>query len=191
MSTVRRLLRWRVSVLAILLTVGVALTACASDPDADSGEPQVEEDPVLRTAANEIEQELTESYPDTFAGLVLDHEHRRMWVYRLPDPSLEASVEELAPGVVEVHFLDARYSLAEMTEVVDQVLADVEYWKNEGVSISGVHPQPDGSGVLIQVVELQPGFQQQIGDRYPTMPVTVEEQAIVPIAVSVDESVPV
>lgn len=121
-------------------------STCASSPA--SGSPALGNDRTLEVAADSTEPYLRASFPNTFAGLRLDHRAETMTIYRHPDPSLDSAVRSRVHGVV-VTFCDARYSLAQMQKLVDGILRDREYWASNGIEINGVGPTVDGSAVLV------------------------------------------
>jgi len=102
----------------------------------------------LSAAADSTEPFLRASFPNTFAALQLDHQSETMTIYRRPDPSLDSAVRSRVHGVA-VTFCDARYSLAQMQKLIDEILRDREYWASGGIEINGVGPTADGSGVAV------------------------------------------
>lgn len=105
-------------------------------------------DLTLSATADSTEPFLRASFPNTFAGLRLDHQSETMTICRRPDPNLDSVVRSRVHGVA-VTFCDARYSLAQMQKLIDGILRDREYWASGGIEINGVGPTADGSGVLV------------------------------------------
>jgi hypothetical protein len=132
----------------------------------------------LESAAAVVTPDLERSYPETFAGVTLDHANRIMIVYRRPDPALDAHVRAVSSGV-HVVFRDARYSLAQMRSVVDRVAGDTAYWRGRGIGITGAVPRPDGSGVEVLVAAGGERERQALAARYSEMTIFVRQQTIV------------
>ncbi len=170
--------------LALATAAGWVVSACgsggpdAADGTAVPGSPTVN-DPALKAAAQVVEPELRKSFAGSFAGLVLDHGNHVMTVYRRPDAALDARVRALVPQV-KVVFRDARYSLAQMQQVVDQLLADESYWRSQGIMINGAGPEPDGSGVVVFTPKGWAREQQELSQHYPAIAITVRKRTIVP-----------
>ncbi|MFC6023074.1 hypothetical protein ACFP2T_43850 [Plantactinospora solaniradicis] len=164
-------------VLALVLAAASVLSAGCGGPAAPGS--AVTEDPELVAAAQTVEAELRQAFPDTFSGLRLDNDENRLIVYRRPDPRLDARVRELAPSVT-VDLRDAAHSLAAMLRTVDRVVADGAYWAERGITITGAAPRADGSGVSVYTRTGDDKERAALSGRYPEMPLTVEKRTIVP-----------
>ncbi|MET8765245.1 hypothetical protein [Lentzea sp. NPDC004782] len=126
-------------------------------------------DPALAAAAHVVQPLLESKFASTYAGLEMRNDVPMMVVYRKPDPSLDAEVRQVAPGV-RIEFRDARYTRAEMGEYVKRVMDDTQYWKGRGISITSAGPEVDGSGVQVGVVAPPPGnFARYLDEHYPAM----------------------
>jgi hypothetical protein len=126
-------------------------------------------DPALMAAAEVVQPLLERKFADTYAGLEMRNDVPMMVVYRKPDPSLDAEVRKIAPGV-RIEFRDARYTRIEMGEYVKRVVNDTEYWRGRGISIVSAGPEVDGSGVEVGVVAAPPGnFARYLDEHYPAM----------------------
>ncbi len=149
---------WRAAVTSLALVLSVSAGGCgrltsgsagrdASSPGA--GNPSgPANDPALEVAADSIEPFLEKSLPDSFSGLVLDHAHHIMVIYRRPDPRLDTAVKGRIPQV-NVDFRDGKFSLKQMKQLADRIVADREYWRARGIDIQSVGPTSHGSGVAV------------------------------------------
>lgn len=135
-------------------------------------------DPALQHAAYTVEPMLETSFPDTYAGLQLDHQQHVMIIYRRPDPALDTAVRARVPQV-SVAFQDARFSLAQLLQLRDQIVADMAYWSGRGVSIQTVGAIVDGSGVRVGTVQGAPEEAALLLQRYGAETVTVEKVGLI------------
>jgi len=128
--------RW----VAAVLLAACLLAACASpSPSPYPGEPagpSTSNDPALAAAAEAIEPILRTSFPDSYVGLVLDHGHRTLIVYRRPNPALDAVARRHATAV-QVVIRDAKYSLRQMQDLAERVMNDAGYWRGRRIVING------------------------------------------------------
>jgi hypothetical protein len=136
-------------------------------------------DPTLLDAADTVVPMLEKSFPDTYAGLALDHQQHVMTIYRRPDPALDAAVRARIPQV-RVAFRDARFSLPQLRQLRDHIVADTAYWSGRGVSIQTVGAMVDGSGVGVGTLRGAPEEAALLSQRYGTETVTVEKISVVP-----------
>jgi hypothetical protein len=137
---------WRGAVISLALVLSVSAGACGSSGRGASSPPS--SDPALEAAAHSIEPFLAKSFPDSFSGLELDHSHHVLLIYRRPDPRLDAAVKGRIPQV-HVVVRDGKFSLKQMKQLADQIMADKGYWRTRGINIQSVGPISDGSGVLV------------------------------------------
>lgn len=164
--------------LAVLVVALMAVVGCARGGGGDEATAPETVDSALQSAAAAIEPALREEFPGVFAGLVLDHDRHVLVVYRIGDVAIEARARELA-GEVAVEFRDGAYSLVQMQEVVDRITMDIEYWRGQGIEVSGAGPEADGSGVAVYVTEASAAVTERIRERYAEMAVSVQERTIV------------
>jgi hypothetical protein len=174
----------RVALILALLGLSVACRAGpAGGPVEPSASPTVV-DPALQAAADRTGPMLENDFRETYAGLELDHQARRMIIYRKPDPRLETVVRSQNPGV-DIVYRDARFSLAEMRVLVERILADQPYWHTQGIEIRAVGPRTDGNGVIVTLSAKDiPKGAPALKQRYGADRVTVEEGSIVPMPAS-------
>lgn len=167
------------SVFGLVVLAAFAISGCAAgNGGGGEGTPEAV-DPTLQAAADAIEPELRENFADVFSGLTVDHDNRTLVVYRIPDAAIEAQIRELAEGVA-IEFRDAAYSLNEMQSAVEQVAEDSEYWRGQGVDITAIAPEVDGSGIVVHVVEASSDIADQLRQRYDEIAVSVREGAVQP-----------
>lgn len=161
-------------VFGLAVLAALAISGCAADNGGGGEDTPEAFDPTLQAAADAIEPELRENFADVFSGLTLDHDNRTLVVYRIPDAAIDAQIRELAEGVA-IEFRDAAYSLNQMQEAVDQVAEDMEYWRNQGVDITAIAPEVDGSGIVVYVAEAGQGTADQLRQRYDEIAISAEE----------------
>ena len=136
--------------------------------------------PALSKAADAVQPLLERQFASTYAGLEVRNDVPMLVVYRKPDPRLDDEVRKAAPDV-RIDFRDARYTRVEMTEHVQRVMNDTEYWKGRGVRITFAGPDVDGSGVRVGTVEAPGDLARWLEEYYPAMSFTVEKSGeIVP-----------
>ncbi|AXI77204.1 hypothetical protein C7M71_006900 [Peterkaempfera bronchialis] len=83
-----------------------------------------------------------------YAGTVVDRRAGTLTVHRKPGSDLDRAVRAGAPGA-ELRFADAELSEREMAALVDRIVADTAYWRQQGIAVNGAGPLSDGSGVSV------------------------------------------
>ncbi|RKR87443.1 hypothetical protein BDK92_1719 [Micromonospora pisi] len=165
--------RNRATVLATIV-LALASAGCAGQAGA-SNSPGVREevmpntsapnDPALDHAANEVDGLLKSKYAQWYAGKVLENPGRTMIIYRKPGSDLDQAVRELVSGV-QVRFADALLSEREMLDLTERVMADATYWREQGVSVTGAGPLPDGSAVRVMTATGAPEEGERLSRHY-------------------------
>ncbi|MEQ4300093.1 hypothetical protein ABNF97_01655 [Plantactinospora sp. B6F1] len=114
----------------------------------------------------------------------MDVEQGRLIVYRRPDPGLDAAVAQIDVDV-PITVADARFSLRQMEQTADRVMADAAYWRNRGITINGAGPIPDGSGVEVMTANSSSDEQRALAERYGEGTIVVRQgaAAVPPIGV--------
>jgi hypothetical protein len=170
---------WISPFLVLGLTAGCANSnAVGNEPGTPSPRASGQaNDSTLEKTAGTIEPFLKNSFPGTFAGLVVDHAHRRMTIYRKPDRRLDTAVRARALHV-DVAFHDARYSLRQMQILADRIIADQDYWRNHGVEIQVVGPKSDGSGVEVDTPQGTAPQQAALRLHYGTEAISVGKASV-------------
>jgi hypothetical protein len=95
-----------------------------------------------------IEKSGRGDHADSYAGLEVDQEHVRAFVYRKPSATFDDFIRRTAQDVCIV-VRDASNTAVDLAYWHDRVLADLAYWTNEGIRISSVGARHDGSAVEI------------------------------------------
>ncbi|MEN3612983.1 hypothetical protein [Plantactinospora sp. ZYX-F-223] len=103
---------------------------------------------------------------------MLDEPAGTMTVYRKPGSDLDEVVRDRFADVA-IHFADARLSEQEMLALTERVMADVEHWRGEGISVSGAGPLPDGSAVRVMTADGAAGESERLSEHY-RQPIVVE-----------------
>lgn len=139
-------------------------------------------DSVLDEAAQRVQPILDQTFPETFAGLVLDHGGHAMIIYRRPDSALDERIRRELPGV-RIVFRDAQYSRADMQRFIQQLQADDARWRQRGIHLNGAAPNPDGTGVEVFTSDSDVRVQRELASYYPQMTIKASNQtAILPTA---------
>lgn len=165
--------RNRATVLATLV-LALASAGCAGQAGTDDGPAGREEvtastpdtnDPALDHAATEVDDLVKSKYAQWYAGKVLENASRTMTIYRKPGSDLDQAVRERVSGV-QVRFADALLSEREMLDLTERVMADATYWREQGVSVTGAGPQPDGSAVRVMTATGAPEEGERLSRHY-------------------------
>jgi len=169
-----------------VLALSALLAACSSARTAELNSPvsptttDAPQDMELTAAAHKARSVLETQYPQQFAGLALDHEHRQLTIYRIPADGLDAALQNEIKGITLV-FKDAKMALLDARKLTERVTQDMPYWRAHGVEISSVGPRSDGTGVDIMVAKLNAETEQKLVDRYGREAIHISEGTIVPI----------
>jgi hypothetical protein len=172
---------WRLLSVGALLVIATVSTACASGgspPRSPGASPSAANDQALSAAADKIGPVLEQRFPDSFAGLELDHPRHVMTIYRRHDDRLDAMARSTIPST-RVVFRDARFSLRQLLQLTDQVTADRNYWLGRGIDIQTTGPNTDGSGVRIGTAR-GAADGPALAQRYGADRVTVEQETVAP-----------
>jgi hypothetical protein len=102
----------------------------------------------LDAVMTEIEKAGRRDYADSYAGLSVDQEHVRAYVYRVPSATFDDFIRRAAEDVC-ILVRDAANTAVDLSYWHDRVLADLAYWTNEGIRIVSVGARHDGSAVDI------------------------------------------
>ncbi|MFV2084921.1 hypothetical protein [Micromonospora sp. LOL_021] len=151
-------------ILALVVAVVLAVSGCAVGDDVGGARPD--------QAAEQVEDLLRTRYARWYAGIILDEPAGTMTVYSKPGSDLDVVVRNRFANV-DIRFADARLSEQEMLVLTERVMADVEYWRSEGIAVSGAGPSPDGSAVLVMTADGAAGEAERLSDHY-RKPIVVE-----------------
>jgi hypothetical protein len=153
---------------AVLMTVpGGAVAHASPAPEPSPAAQQT----AAEDAAMQVDRMGRERFPDVYAGVEL--REQRVLIFRLPSAPFDQAVRELQlPAEHELH--DAPYSARVLEELAQRVVADIEFWKGQGIQIMSVGSRPDGTAVEVgtpQAAQLAP----QLPGRYGTNPPALAE----------------
>ncbi len=81
-----------------------------------------------------------------FAGVVPDHERRRITVFRVPGPGFDGEVRALVADTVGVDFLDATHPRDDLTAAREAV-----WLLGDALEIESVSLPPDGTRLTVVV----------------------------------------
>jgi hypothetical protein len=174
----RVLYRTSIVIAATLLAALASGCGAGARPQEPFGVASPSNDPALTAAANTVGPILESRFPDSYAGLELDHSRHLMRVYRKPDPRVDDTVRRSVPNV-RVAFGDARFSLAQMRTLANRVWADKDYWRGQDIDIQTVGPSVDGSAVRVGT-RRGPADQAALSTRYGAGTVTVDQVTVMP-----------
>jgi hypothetical protein len=179
-----RLFAGVVCVVILAVVMGCGEEASGADPKlpgvpygspAPSGQ---QNDPAVSASADQLDSLLRRDFAASYAGLVLNHDEHTLVVYRKPDARLDARARSAVTDVI-VELRDARMSLREMEGLRDRVMADRDYWSQQGVSVSSAGPKPDGSGVEVMTSTGSSGDRKKLTKRYGVDAITVTKGSLV------------
>ena len=120
--------------------------------------------PGLETVMTTIDQAGRAHFPESYAGVEVDQEQVRAFVYRVPSATFDDFIRKSA-GDACIVVRDAAHSAAELAVWHDRVLADLPYWSHHDVRIITVGARHDGSGVEIGVRDVEKA-RQELQARY-------------------------
>ncbi|MGQ0572636.1 MAG: hypothetical protein ACT4RN_00350 [Pseudonocardia sp.] len=160
---------------ALALTVAiavpsVALASSAPLPAAQKN-PAVQENDV-DDAALQVDRMGRERFPDVYAGVEL--RERRIVVFRVPSPAFDDELRRLDLRV-PAELVDAPYSGRALESLAARVVADIGFWKAQGIEIMSVGARPDGTAVQVGTPQA-PRLAPLLPGRYGTDPPAVAEQ---------------
>lgn len=137
---------------------------------------------VLEAAMTRIDTGGRADHSRSYAGLEVDQERVRAIVYRVPSAAFDDLIRSSAENTCIV-VRDAAYSLAELTEWHDRIVADLPVWQANGVRIATVAARHDGVGVEIGTRDVELA-RRELPRRYGrTAPlVFVEQGVVIPLA---------
>src|SRR5262249_8781572 len=148
---------------ALAMLPAVVLAACTSgiNREQSSDPPSVS----LSLVAVDLRDWLEITYPDSFAGLAIDHARNSLTVYRKTGSSLDDGVRARVGGV-NLEFRDARFSAREMRELAERIMSDREFWRRRDADIQVVGPAVTGAGVEVTVPRPTSELEQLFSERY-------------------------
>jgi hypothetical protein len=159
-------------VLLMLVLVGCGNEVPYGSPVPSGGDPDVS------AAADRLNPMLELDFASSFAGLVVDHDKRIVYVYRKPDRKLDDRVRSAVTGV-KVVLRDAKMSLRDAGDLRDRVMADANFWAQRGLRINGAGPKPDGSGVEVMTENGSSSDRKKLVKHYGTDAITVTKGSAV------------
>ncbi|MER5865008.1 hypothetical protein [Kitasatospora sp. NPDC002040] len=128
---------------------------CPASPAPGSAAPTAEvpnPGAALRKAMAQVGELGRTYFPDRYAGVCADS--RTLYVYRVPGGDLDsASRLSVTDPTVLLRFVDAPYSRAELTELIDRIAKDRPYWEGRGVLLSGMAFAPDCAGLVVTTAQ--------------------------------------
>jgi hypothetical protein len=129
----------------------------------------------VSAAVNAVDPKLRSFYSHSYAGFEVEDD--RLVVYRKPDATLDAFVQEHVDDI-DVEFRDAPYSLDELEPLTERVRDDWHYWADRQFPITFAIPRTDGTGVnaFVAAEDLDAArakFRQRYGDE----PIVVDRPA--------------
>lgn len=162
---------WRLTAAAGVCVLGIAVPACGSAAANPPPPPATTQASDASEAAAQVERWARERFPQLYAGL--ETQDGKVLVYRKPSAEFDEGLRGLqlpAPAVP----LDAPYSSPELEALASRIVADIPYWRAQGIEIMSVGARHDGTAVEVgspqaqRLAPLLPG-------RYGTTPPAVAE----------------
>jgi len=168
---------------SILVVATVLIGACGYTPEElsrmnssserDNNTPEFLDNSELAARIHEFSRT---KFPAHYSGVAISG-NDSIKLFRKPGSNLDAAVASQFTEI-DVEFIDSAYSLQSMEDITEKVMKDSSYWQDRDVSILGVGPAPDGSGVEVNVQnpsEVEQAFIKHYGpivklvDRGPAM----------------------
>lgn len=122
--------------------------------------------------ADRVDRWARDRFPGHYAGL--DTTDGRITVFRVPSAEFDDGLRGMALST-ETVVRDAPFSNRDLEALASRVVADIGYWKGEGIEVMAVGARHDGTAVAVgspqagRLAPLLPG-------RYGTAPPAVAEQ---------------
>ena len=137
--------------------------------------------PELDAAMAAIDRAGRESFPDSYAGLEVDQEQVRAIVHRVPSDAFDDVLRRTGDAVcIEVR--DAEHSLRHLTEWHDRIVADLNSWSAEGVTVVSVGARHDGAGVEVGVRDPDRARERLLSRYGADAPlIIIEQEPVIPI----------
>lgn len=126
----------------------------------------------VTATADVLEPVLRQRFPETYAGLELDHGKHTVIVWRLPDKALDDEVRALAPGA-KIAFTEARVPIARKSTLAAQIMTDQAMWAGKGIEITttGV----GDASVRVEVKRVTPQTKRTLAQYYGCWAIDVKE----------------
>ena len=102
----------------------------------------------LTSAADAVDRIGRARFAQWYAGTSVDRRAGTLTVHRKPGSSLDRAVRADVSGV-KLRFSGAELSEQQMAALVDRIVTDTDYWRQQGIAVKGAGPLPDGSGVSV------------------------------------------
>lgn len=102
----------------------------------------------LDAAIARIDSGGREDFPASYAGVEVDQEHVRAYVYRVPSTGFDDFIRHAA-GNTCIVVRNAPHSAADLTVWHDRVVADLSFWTSRGIRIVSIGARHDGTGVEV------------------------------------------
>lgn len=171
---------WRTTVaLAVLLAVsGCAGTTPASDRAV--ARHTVNNDR-SSAPARMVTDEAASYYPaDSWSGIAKTG--GSFTIYRVPGSDTRSIDNRLRSDFPDVAltFADAKHPAAVLDDLTQRILADSDYWNDQGIDLTSVGPTVDGSGVSVTVSALNGGLETSLQERYAFADITVTRETVTP-----------
>ncbi|GID25170.1 hypothetical protein C8E87_3812 [Paractinoplanes brasiliensis] len=107
----------------------------------------------LEAAMDRIDRAGRGEFAGAYAGLEVDQENARAIVFRVPSAAFDDFIRQAAEDTCIV-VRDAAHTAVDLAVWHDRVLADLDFWRHNGVRIVSVGARHDGAGVEIGTQDL-------------------------------------
>lgn len=108
----------------------------------------------LQAVMAEVEKAGRRDFADSYAGLEVDQEHVRAFVYRVPSATFDDYIRHTAEDVC-ILVRDAANTAVDLSYWHDRVLADLAYWTHRGIRIVSIGARHDGAAVEIGTQDVE------------------------------------
>ncbi|MCP2323518.1 hypothetical protein HDA40_002025 [Hamadaea flava] len=147
---------------------GSTLPTTPMSPAPGEATPQPGGSAGLSELADAVHRLGDDQYRTTYAGLIMDTEHDRVLVWRIPSREFDRAVAAM-PGHEKIVMMCATHSYADLLATTDQLLADQEYWKSRGLALNQFGPEYRDNCVLVTTLD-PVRAQAELTARYPKLP---------------------
>lgn len=164
--------------LTLTFAVGILMAAIVTAvwtmevPSGGEGDVNRVNDTKLSAAADVLDPLLRGEYPDSYAGMSLDHDGHFVNIYQLDDPSLTKAAKNAVPDI-RIVFHPAKCPLLQMERISRQITDDLNAWSARGLKINSLGPRPDGTGVEVSVSNPDQSAEKRLRSYYNTDAINV------------------
>lgn len=158
----------------LALPAGCASPSASARPDVPNAEQSYWPAQDALSDAADVVDRVGGRWPDVYADVSLDVPAGVLLVHRIPSAGFDEAVRQLGLHIT-VRFVDAQHSARALARWVEQVSADMDYWRQRDVAVYEVGPT---IGKCVSVGVGDPHRDTAaVTAHYPGVPLCVEQGA--------------